>query len=629
MIKRTEEKILELQSMFVPDNIIEKCPKEYLDKLLLWCQASKAYYDTNPDEEPIMSDTEFDDLQEELCLITEIAPFIKSSIFRNSGLSVAHYTQEMISLFKIKWQSRASVSEINKFFRESGINFAALLKYAPKFDGCSLKITWEHTPNFSRIVQIITRGGIDVTHLFSKHPDILATEQYKTQIVCGELLCGKLIFAEKYSSEVGGDYENPRNFVGGLVKKSEISANILSDLSFIPCTDGINTLGKNYDGSDLWTVCSPERLYSLEELVASYKSDTFPFLCDGVVIAFDESNHQRRVKDNYPLNMVAVKFPSPKACALVVGFDWTQKKSGKLTPRLILEPTKLDGTTVSAANGYNIGRIIENGIGIGSLVEISKSGDIIPIVVRVVKKSTNIQYPDCEYKRVGKHLMAVDKEKSRVFKFVAALRLLQLQGIGDTLAQQIGAVVDYDVFELFNTKYKPEISKVLGGGANWNKFADIYNIRSLHLDETINLLQFDNVGSKSSKKIAGLILKTSSDTSNLSSDIICNVCRGEGFKQILEAVAQLKTYGIATIKPIEINEDSITYEMSGNPVGMTKQQFEVKLKEQFPNAIHTSITKDTKILFVDTLTSNTSKALKARKYNIKMVQYQDALDGKI
>lgn len=603
-------------------------PEELLsnDKLVLWCKACSAYYDTNPDEEPIMSDTEFDELQEELLSSGDekLIKFIKSGIYRNGKIETNHYVQEMISLFKIKWKSKAEITDIKKFFFQSGIQNVSNLKYGPKFDGCSLKITWEKTLTVTRIKQIITRGGIDVTKIFQNHPDILDTKKYETRIVCGELLCMKETFARKYSSEVGGDYENPRNFVGGLVKKSEIPESILNDLSFISCTDGINTL----PNESVWTQLTPEKLYQLDEIVQMYKSDNFPFLCDGVVIAYDEPYHIRRVKDNYPLNMVAVKFPAPRATTKVIGFDWTQKKSGKLTPRLILEPVKLDGTTVSYANGYNIEKVLENGIGIDSVIEIEKSGDIIPIVVKVIKRSTQIQYPECEYKRIGKHLIAIDKEKSRIFKFVAGLRLLQIQGIGDTLAEQIGKCVDYNILELFNQIHKPEISQILGAGANWIKFSEIYNIKTLHLDELINLLQFDNVGPKTSKKVANILLRISNDTTNLSSDIINNVCRGSGFNIIKEAMQYLKLHGIAVVKPVEINEETITFEMSGSPTGMSKQDFEQKFKTMFPNAIHTSLTKETKLLVVDTLTSNTSKALKARKFNIQMCTYQDILDGK-
>lgn len=606
----------------VPQKLIESLTEEQADNLLLWCNASSFYYDG---EELILTDTQFDELQEQLLSIDNdmLKHFIKSTIYRNGIFEPAgnDYVQEMISLFKIKLKEHESpVSKINTFFK----NYKGILKYSPKLDGCSLKVTF----NGQKVVQIITRGGIDVTHLFKDMYSICEAKRFGTKIICGELVINKNIFAKKYSSEVGGEYENPRNFVGGLVKRKELPKSIIDDLEFVPCTDGINTLNSiiwqngEYGSTNDW-------MSKITDIIKYYKGPEFPYLCDGIVVAYDEPDHIRKVKDNYPLNMVAIKFPAPRATTKVIGFDWTQKKSGKLTPRLMVDPVKLDGSTISYTNGYNIDQVLGKGVGIGAIVEIEKSGDIIPVIVKVLKRSNNVEYPKCDYKRVGKHLIAIDKEESKIFKFIAALRILQIQGIGDTLAEQIGHIVDFDILKLFDTRYKPEISKCLGGGANWINFSELYNIHTLHIDEVINLLQFDNVGPKIAKKIAYLILKMSNDTKNISSDVLVNVCRGEGYQRIKDALTELKSYGIQVLKPIVVNDETLTFEMSGNPKGMTKSEFEKKLKEVFPNAIHTSLTKDTKYLIVDDLKSSTSKALKARKYNIKIVTYEEALKGNL
>ena len=70
--------------------------------------------------------------------------------------------------------------------------------------------------------------------------------------------------------------------------------------------------------------------------------------------------------------------------------------------------------------------------------------------------------------------------------------------------------------------------------------------------------------------------------------------------------------------------------MSNAPVsGITKEEFVKRLKEKMPNAIHTTLTKTTNYLVVDTLSATSSKANKARKYNIPMITYEDALAGKM
>lgn len=134
-------------------------------------------------------------------------------------------------------------------------------------------------------------------------------------------------------------------------------------------------------------------------------------------------------------------------------------------------------------------------------------------------------------------MVALDTEESRKFKFIKGLELLQLQGIGVTMAEKIGSVLNYDILEVFNPEHKLDIVKSFDNlNAAWIKFSKVFNIKSLYLDELINILQFDNVGPKIAKKIALLLMKMSNDVTNVSSGVLSNVCRGQGFVQLQEAM---------------------------------------------------------------------------------------------
>lgn len=620
-----------------PEDLINSLAS--LDLLVDYTEATKAYY---VNDEVIMTDSEFDMLSDKIkqtyptvynwlqTVIYDKDKFVQKTIDGND------FTQEMISLFKIKENNKPSLcwQEIRRFFGNRYQNQQLLL--SPKFDGCSLKITFDI--NERNIKQIITRGGIDVTKLMEsivlRDIDKYAVDvNQRTLCITGELVIRKDVFKQKYSSEVGGDYENPRNFVAGILKRKSVETSILNDLNFIPCTDGINPISIRFQLLSKQSFTTNQGINentSLQEVFSILKSDDiFPYLCDGLVLSHMETDGVRKVKDNYTLNMVAVKFPAPTATTKVLGIDWTQKKSGKLTPRILLEPVKLDGSTVSACSGYNWYQVKSKHLGIGALIEIEKSGDIIPIVKRVIKPSQNIDLPKVNYKVSGKHLIAVNDEETKIFKFVSGLRILQLQGIGDTTAEQIGSVLGYDILKCFDTQYKPNIVSVIGSSAVWNSFQEIYNIKNIYLNTLIELMQFDNVGPKIAMKVALLLTKQSTDTQNISSDVLSNVCRGEGVKQISENMKYLKTLGINVLKPVKVSDTDLTYEMSGNPHSMTKQEFEKRLKKIYTNAIHTSLTKNTKVLIVDNKASATSKALKARKYNIRIETYEDMLTGNV
>ena len=112
-------------------------------------------------------------------------------------------------------------------------------------------------------------------------------------------------------------------------------------------------------------------------------------------------------------------------------------------------------------------------------------------------------------------------------------------------------------------------------------------------------------------------------------EVLRNVAGGEGFLRIKDAIEYLKIHGIKVIAPIEINADTITFEMSLDPPGMTKEEFIKQFKTIYPNSMHTGLTKTTTYLFTSDLTGNSGKINKARKYNVKVVSYSDALKGNL
>lgn len=570
-------------------------------KLEQWLYASDTYYN----DEAIMSDEQFDELTEELSLLNNdiVNKIIGTKIQTTEGLVNAdEVTSQMISLFKIKWNGLMTMTEVNKFLNprrsQEIINY-----YSLKLDGMAIKVSKQNGTTL-----ILTRGGQDVTDLLINHYHIKTIDR---PITHGELVIKKSVFQEKYSDE----YENPRNCIMGVLKQDP------NDLDFIECTDGISPLAGS---NSFWKVLTGNQ--NFEQFYFQMK-ETYQYQIDGIVIG--HSVEKQEIKDNYPLNIVAVKFKSPSVQSKVIGIEWTQKKSGNLTPIIIIEPVKLDGSTITKVTGYNYMNLKTSHIGIGSIVEITKSGDIIPVVKKVITRSTNIPMPVQDYQIKGKHIVALDEQESISYRFILGLKLLQIDGIGPVIAESIGKVVNFDIVELFNTENKPKIINVIGTGAVWNNFEKFYSIKNIGLDLLIEILQFEKCGKTLSKKFAGIILKQTTDTSGIDKNVLNNVCKGEGFKKIQESMTKLHSFGVKVTKPIVINDDTISFEMTGTPPGMTKSEFVSKLKKQYPNSTHTTLTKDTKYLFVDNLNSSSSKMNKARKYNSKIVLYSDGLQGKL
>ena len=576
------------------------------EKFILWKEAVEAYYNS---DSPIMSDPEFDNLTQELLDngTPDIIEFINNTVENKEASSEGL----QLSLKKIKFKDKSTFSEIQKFFK-----FDIKKKYliAPKFDGCSLRI------NLKEDV-ITTRGGVNVKDKFASNPSVQKSISKYSDLdyIVGELVISKKVFNDKYS----GIYENPRNIVAGFLNSKNINPDIdPNDFEFIHLTDGTNPLDwKEIDDLSSQTL----NQIRFEKLIEYFRSDEFPYLVDGIVIAYQTD--KREVENNYPLNMVAVKFPNETVITEVTGIQWTQKKLKKLTPVLDLKPVKLQGSTITACSGYNYDYLLRNHIGVGSIIEITKSGDIIPVPLKVIKRSDNIVVPNGT-KVEGKNLVYIESNIDvKVTKFTNAFKSLNIEGIGDKNCESIGGLIDYDIIKVFDPEFMMKALDVYRADSSiYQKLLKIKDIKIIYLDHLIYMLQFDNVGKTTSEKLAAYATGDKS-VSNISGEVM-NFIRFEGLKIIQSAMNELKSYGIRVVVRNN-NEDSMTFEMTGNPPGMTKDEFYKKIKTVYPNILHTSLGKDTNYLVTDDMSSNTGKMNKARKYNVKIITYSDVLSGKV
>lgn len=488
--------------------------------------------------------------------------------------------------------------------------------WCPKYDGISLKITKTLIST-----QILTRGGQDVTKILYNNRDIQRAFKYMEDkqigTIHGELLLAKNIFKDKYADK----YANPRNAVVGVLKENP------EDLNFLYYTDGTNQLfNKMYldlseqDIQNMWN-----RYYNY------FKSDDYPYMIDGIVFTSIVSEQQLTAENSqYPNNFIALKFPASIVQTEVIDIKWTIKKSGKYTPVLKVKPVFIDGSTIEFVSAYSYHKLKEFKCGIGSIINITKGNDIIPKVVKTIKPSLDYKLPE-NIKLDGKHIFTTDSNDIEItdnYKFTRGLISLGIQGIGDTIASNLcNDIFNNDIIEIFNNQKKADVIEYLGvDSSNYSKFSEVYNIKKLTLDKLIYMMQFKDCGDVLSRRCANIITKQDMDTTGMNKSVLQNVCQGEGFRKIQESIKRLKEYGVTVIKPVIINENTLTYEMTGNPPSnlfKNKNDFVNKMSEKYPNSNHLSLTKTTNILFTDDLNSSSSKMNKARKYNIKIMLYKD------
>ena len=90
--------------------------------------------------------------------------------------------------------------------------------------------------------------------------------------------------------------------------------------------------------------------------------------------------------------------------AKVVDVIWTPSKDGYLKPRVKIEPIHLGGVTIEYATGFNGAFIKDNKIGIGAIIELIRSGDVIPYIKAVTVPAEESKMPSVPFKWNDTHV---------------------------------------------------------------------------------------------------------------------------------------------------------------------------------------------------------------------------------
>ena len=90
--------------------------------------------------------------------------------------------------------------------------------------------------------------------------------------------------------------------------------------------------------------------------------------------------------------------------AKVVDVIWTPSKDGYLKPRVQIEPINLGGVRIEYATGFNGAFINDNKVGIGAVIELIRSGDVIPHIRKVTVPAEQAKMPSVPFKWNDTHI---------------------------------------------------------------------------------------------------------------------------------------------------------------------------------------------------------------------------------
>ncbi len=295
--------------------------------------------------------------------------------------------------------------EVEEFLeRVAGTFPDAEYSVEPKVDGLSVALEYRD----GVFVRGATRGdgrvGEDVTENLRTIRSIPMTlpEKLPRLIVRGEVYMARSVFEEiNARRELEGKplMANPRNAAAGSLRQLDpkVAAQRRLDIAVFNLqlaegrTFASHTETLDYLKDQHFKVISGRRLRRLPEILEEIErlNDTRmerPFDMDGAVIKLN-SLADREVLGSTakcPKWAIAYKYPPEKKPAKVLDIVVQVGRTGVLTPKAVLSPVRLAGTTVTNATLHTHDYITQKDIRIGDTVIVQKAGEIIPEVVEVV-----------------------------------------------------------------------------------------------------------------------------------------------------------------------------------------------------------------------------------------------------
>ncbi|MEM6393344.1 MAG: NAD-dependent DNA ligase LigA [Planctomycetota bacterium] len=392
------------------------------------------YVDANPE----ITDQQYDQLLNQLRdleqkhpdLVTPDSPTQRLGDELTAGFQTVPHTVPMLSIDNTynhdeltEWYDRARRglakskpnTDNNPLFNDTDgqPSDSPRLVAEPKVDGVAIALRYEH----GTLTQALTRGngklGDDITQnarTIQAIPLKLTPSTDNSDIQVPEVLevRGEVYLSNSTFHDINAQREangqdlfvNPRNTTAGSLKQKD-PANVAKGLRFFAHGRGDIQPPESFaTQSDLLAAfrslglpTNPEiqTVTSLDDAwqyIESFndKRHTLDYNTDGVVLKLDRFDHHQTLgqTSKAPRWCIAFKYPAEQAETILFDVEPQVGKTGKITPRAVMQPVFVGGTTVTHASLHNYGELARKDLRIGDTVVVEKAGEIIPQVVRAL-----------------------------------------------------------------------------------------------------------------------------------------------------------------------------------------------------------------------------------------------------
>ncbi len=367
------------------------------------------------EDQPQISDAEYDDLYRELVDLENAFPELKqpdSPSERVGAPPATGFTQVAHRVPMLSLDNAMGSDEMRAFDERVRrvLEIEGDVPYLgePKLDGAGIELVYEKR----RLVVGVTRGdgrvGEDVTSnlRFCQTVPLALNDSAPTSrlSVRGEVTLPVAAFERlnRNRLEAGSEpFANPRNAAAGSLRQlHDIDTDRLRALDFRAYAVAEGLPGNVVRQSEIlecltawgFSVSPDVELCPNAEAVVAYHEkilasrNTQPIEIDGTVIKLDRLDQQRELGtlSRAPRWAIAFKFPPQQETTVVESIEVQVGRTGALTPVAKLSPVHVGGVTVSSASLHNQDEIERKDVRVKDTVVVQRAGDVIPQIVKVV-----------------------------------------------------------------------------------------------------------------------------------------------------------------------------------------------------------------------------------------------------
>jgi DNA ligase (NAD+) len=596
-------------------------------------EAKEAYYKG----EPIMTDADFDALEEQL---REEDPDNKyfSMVGSRLGRGKIEHKIPMLSAGKAKTPEEVN-TWADKVGALTGKSDKALI-VEPKIDGLSATAKYKN----GKLVYIATRGdgkaGQDVSHI-ADYIGIPKTIKVKGEVeVRGELYLPK---NTKFSNP---ENKPLRNICVGLVNRKDDGLEDLKYVKFVAYQmaghsqireqDVIENLkAEGFHTIDVTVLHTKDQVKEYYENYLKTLRAEWEFETDGLILVVNNILLHSTIDSQYEISHhhhynIALKPPSEGKETKLVSIEWNMTRLGRITPVAIIEPVVVGGATITRCTLNNLENVMNLKMAKGDKIIIERANDVIPFFKENLSKHTKTAdnlipttCPSCGGKvsKDGVHLVCKNKScKERVVEnIIHWVKNCELDGVADsTIRALFDAGKIKEVKDLYSLKAKDfEGLEGFGERKITNVLQQIEAKKEMTIEQFIDRLGIDLVGEKAAKKLE--INTVEKFLGFEGGEFVI----AQNLKEFLDANRKMIENLLSCVKikaPVKAKAGARAVCMTGaGPKTRNELVKDIQAKGDF---FVDHVSKDTQILVCEDPNGETTKLAKARKLGIQLMSYK-------